>query len=80
MTAIQDDLLAVQVEKASKTRDPLYILKSDWEIIRQEPPDAEEWPIHLLYRFDPLLLGQKVHTPFHSNSEETKVTYVIESG
>ncbi len=31
----------------------------DAELLTEEPPEREAWPVRLLYRFDPLLLGIK---------------------
>ncbi len=38
-------------------RNPWLILRSDLSALHEPPPPAEAWPVHLLYRFDPLLLG-----------------------
>ncbi len=40
-------------------RGPHYVLANDLDAVRDEPPTPEEWPVRLLYRFDPLLLAHK---------------------
>jgi hypothetical protein len=48
------------VEVAAEGHDaPLLALRSDLDALRESPPPPEGWPVRLLYRFDPLLLGIK---------------------
>jgi len=37
----------------------LLVPVDDVEDLRSPPPPARKWPVHLLYRFDPFLLGHK---------------------
>jgi hypothetical protein len=37
----------------------LLLLKQDLPTLLEEPPIPSKWPVKLLYRFDPYLLGQK---------------------
>ncbi len=36
-----------------------YLLRSDLSELETVPPPCEDWPVHLLSRFDPFLLGLK---------------------
>ena len=38
---------------------PMLALILDVEKMQATPPPAEAWPIHMLYRFEPILLGHK---------------------
>ena len=38
---------------------PMLALLSDLETMAETPPEREAWPIRLLYRFEPLLLGHR---------------------
>lgn len=38
---------------------PMRALVHDLDALQETPPSAEEWPVHLLYRFEPILLGHK---------------------
>ena len=39
--------------------DELLILKQDLVDLKEVPPPKQAWPVKLLYRFDPLLLGHR---------------------
>lgn len=39
--------------------ESLIVLEKDMEELLSAPPQKHNWPIHMLYRFDPLLLGHK---------------------
>lgn len=54
VSALQDDLRAVDVDGQS-----MLALAVDVDELTATPPAAEQWPVHMLYRFDPLLLGHK---------------------
>ncbi len=49
----------VEVEAAGR---PMLALRADLETLAETPPPPEMWPIRMLYRFDPLLLGHKDKT------------------
>jgi hypothetical protein len=40
----------------------LLALRSDLQPLNEMPPEREAWPVRMLYRFDPLLLGLKDKT------------------
>lgn len=46
----------IEVEGGGQT---LLALRADVEALNETPPPPELWPVRLLYRFDPLLLGLK---------------------
>jgi len=46
----------VEVDVSSQT---LLALRADLDWLHEKPPARSDWPIKLLYRFDPLLLGIK---------------------
>ncbi len=52
ISALGDAVVAVSVEGQAA-----FALRSDLEDLALTPPPREEWPVRLLYRFDPLLLG-----------------------
>jgi hypothetical protein len=37
----------------------MLALRTDVEVLQETPPEPEAWPVRMLYRFDPLLLGLK---------------------
>jgi len=39
--------------------EPGLALRTDVEMLAEMPPPRDQWPVRLLYRFDPLLLGVK---------------------
>jgi hypothetical protein len=41
---------------------PAFALRADLDALGEKPPARSEWPVRLLYRFDPLLLGIKDKT------------------
>lgn len=45
-----------EIETAGQT---LLALRADLSALHETPPPPEAWPVRLLYRFDPLLLGLK---------------------
>jgi hypothetical protein len=49
----------VEISAGSKT---MLALRDDLEAMNEKPPARGEWPIKMLYRFDPLLLGVKDKT------------------
>jgi hypothetical protein len=54
VSALHDSLCIVAVDGQS-----MLALAVDVDDLSATPPAAEQWPVHLLYRFDPLLLGHK---------------------
>ena len=52
-SSLQAELVPVQVEGATQ-----YVFADDVETLTA-PLDGVAWPLHMLYRFDPLLLGHK---------------------
>ncbi|MCC6170186.1 MAG: AlkZ family DNA glycosylase, partial [Caldilineaceae bacterium] len=54
LDALTPDLVEVGVDGATTS-----VLRSDLATLRRRPPDAEAWPVHLLYRFDPYLLAHR---------------------
>ena len=55
--AIADELVEVQVASESK-----WIHRDCSASLRESAPSAEDWPLLMLYRFDPLLLGHRDKT------------------
>ncbi len=51
--------LGDQVVEVNVGRKPMLALRADLETLDEKPPERQGWPIKLLYRFDPLLLGIK---------------------
>ncbi len=49
-----DEVLTVEADGQS-----LLALRADAETLAETPPERDAWPVRLLYRFDPLLLGLK---------------------
>ncbi len=56
IAALGEALMEVAVEGHEA---PLLALCSDLDVLQESPPPPEAWPVRLLYRFDPLLLGIK---------------------
>ncbi|MCC9075824.1 winged helix DNA-binding domain-containing protein [Litorilinea aerophila] len=54
LNALEPELASVQVGGAE-----LLALASDLEALASSPPEAEAWPVAMLYRFDPLLLAHR---------------------
>ncbi len=54
LAALGEEL--IEVESEGQTRLALW---ADVDVLNQLPPAPEGWPMRLLYRFDPLLLGLK---------------------
>lgn len=54
LAALGPELCEVTVEGAT-----LLALAADRDALAAAPPPAERWPVRLLYRFEPLLLGNK---------------------
>ena len=54
MAALQPELCTVTVE--GETR---WALAADKDALAAAPPSPDRWPVRLLYRFEPLLLGNK---------------------
>ena len=52
--ALEDDVIEVECEGRE-----LVIMKEDLPTLLEEPPQKQTWPVKMLYRFDPLLLGHK---------------------
>lgn len=67
LDALAPDLAEVRVDGTT-----MNVLRSDLPTLRRRPPDAEAWPVHLLYRFDPYLLAHRdkgwVVDPAHYNA------------
>lgn len=57
VAALQSEICTVKLNEQS-----LLALKIDLDDLTNPVPHVDEWPIHLLYRFDPLLLGLKDKT------------------
>ena len=53
------DALGNEVAKVKYGGDELLILEEDLPDLFEDPPPRTKWPVKLLYRFDPLLLGHK---------------------
>ena len=51
--------LADEVTNVQLGEQALILLKEDLEALYEPPPPRAEWPVHMLYRFDPLLLAHK---------------------
>jgi hypothetical protein len=54
LAALGDEVVEVNAEGQA-----LLALRADVDVLNETPPPAEAWPVRLLYRFDPLLLGVK---------------------
>jgi hypothetical protein len=54
LAALKDEIAEVSVGGK-----PMLALQSDLDALGEKPPARSEWPVRLLYRFDPLLLGIK---------------------
>lgn len=52
-------VLETETAEIQLNNQPLFILKSDLDTLHEAPPPREAWPVRLLYRFEPLLLGHK---------------------
>ena len=48
-----------EMSKVESGAMELSILRKDLDILMESPPPKIQWPVKLLYRFDPLLLGHK---------------------
>lgn len=48
-----------EIAEVSVGGKPMLALQSDLDALGEKPPARSEWPVRLLYRFDPLLLGLK---------------------
>lgn len=60
VNALHGELAGVTVDGPPPVwRGTQFVLANDLEALRAEPPAPEEWPVRLLYRFDPLLLAHK---------------------
>jgi uncharacterized protein YcaQ len=57
LDALKDETLEVEVGGQA-----MFALRDDLESLHEKPPARSDWPIRLLYRFDPLLLGIKDKT------------------
>lgn len=51
--------LASEVTEVTVDGIPMLALREDVAALQATPPPAATWPLRLLYRFDPLLLGHK---------------------
>jgi len=51
--------LAHEVIHVKPSTQSLILLKEELETLYEPPPPRAEWPVHMLYRFDPLLLAHK---------------------
>jgi hypothetical protein len=67
--ALAAELAPVEIAGEAPPRTQ-YVLAEDLELLRA-PVEDEAWPLHMLYRFDPLLLGHKekgwIVPPAHYN-------------
>lgn len=66
LAALGDEVVEIESE-----RQTLLALRADLTALHETPPPPEAWPVRLLYRFDPLLLGLKdkswIVDPAHYN-------------
>lgn len=53
-TDLRDEMVEVDCNGRS-----LWLLRADLDTLQTTPPPVEAWPVRLLYRFEPLLLGHK---------------------
>lgn len=67
LDALAPDLAEVRVDGAT-----MHVLRAGLATLRRRPPEAEAWPVRLLYRFDPYLLAHRdkgwVVDPAHYNA------------
>ncbi len=49
--------LGDEVAEVDVAGQPMLARRADLDALAAAPPERDAWPIHLLYRFDPLLLG-----------------------
>ncbi|MFN8494771.1 MAG: winged helix DNA-binding domain-containing protein [Caldilineaceae bacterium] len=54
LKSLENEVAEVQVNGQT-----MLILRDDVATVGETPPDAEAWPVRMLYRFDPLLLAHK---------------------
>jgi len=54
LAALGDKVIEVNVEGQT-----VLAVRADTDALNETPPPEEAWPVRLLYRFDPLLLGVK---------------------
>jgi hypothetical protein len=52
-------VLGDEVSTVEVNGQTLLALRVDLDMLYETPPEREAWPVRLLYRFDPLLLGLK---------------------
>lgn len=57
LAALKDETAEVDVDGQT-----MFALRDDLDALHEQPPVRSGWPIKLLYRFDPLLLGVKDKT------------------
>ncbi len=57
LDALEPDLVDVEVIDGEEAGRPLKMLAADLDALPATLPPPEAWPVHMLYRFDPLLLG-----------------------
>ncbi len=48
-----------EVVEVSVSGQPMLALRADLDALNEKPSPRREWPVRMLYRFDPLLLGIK---------------------
>ena len=63
--------LGDEVAEVDVAGQPMLARRTDLDALAAAPPERDAWPIHLLYRFDPLLLGLRdeswiVDPPFYN--------------
>ena len=51
---VGDALIEIDVDG-----ETMLLRREDLDELRQTPPPAEEWPVRLLYRFEPYMLGYR---------------------
>jgi len=56
VAALGNEVAEVEVEVNGR---PMLVLRGDLEELNETPPPPEVWPVRMLYRFDPLMLGIK---------------------
>lgn len=59
VTAIEDELVDVTIIDGEEVGKVLKVASARLDTLPAQLPPPEAWPVHLLYRFDPLLLGQR---------------------
>lgn len=59
VAALADELVDVEITDGDETGKPLKMAAASLATLPDTLPPPDAWPVHMLYRFDPLLLGQR---------------------